>query len=106
MDDIHENDCLCPCHCRHKDRDASEVKDLVTRLNKIEGQVKGIRRMVERGDYCTDIINQASAVSAAIGSFNRLLISNHIKTCVKDDIIAGKDETIDDLLKTLTRLMR
>ena len=83
-----------------------EYKALVNRLNRIEGQIRGIRGMVEKNAYCTDIIIQVSAVNAALNAFNKELLANHIKTCVTDDIKAGKTETVDDLLKTLQKLMK
>lgn len=79
---------------------------LINRLKRIEGQIRGIRGMVEKNAYCTDIIMQVSAVNAALNAFNKELLSNHIKTCVADDIKAGKDETVDDLLNTLQKLMK
>ena len=84
----------CPC-CeeRHKERSDKEYKDLIHRLNRMEGQIRGIKGMVERGVYCTDILVQVAAVNAALNSFNRVLLANHIKTCVTDDIRAGKEET-------------
>lgn len=95
----------CCCH-KTKQRDEKEMKDLTTRLNRIEGQIRGIRGMVERDAYCTDILTQVAAVSAALNGFTRVLLSNHIKTCVAQDIREGKDETIDELLTTLQRLMK
>ena len=95
----------CCCH-KTKERSQREMKDLITRLNRIEGQIRGIRGMVERNAYCTDILTQVSAVSAALSSFNKVLLANHIKTCVAQDIRDGKDETVDDLLATLQKLMR
>ena len=83
-----------------------EYKALINRLNRIEGQVRGIKRMIEENAYCTDILVQSSAVNAAVNAFNRELLSNHIKTCVADDIRAGKDETVDELLATLQKLMK
>ena len=62
--------------------------------------------MVEKSAYCTDILVQSSAVTAAINAFNRELLANHIRTCVADDIRAGKDETIDELVMTLQKLMK
>ena len=99
-----ENDCNC-CH-KTKMRSEEEYKALVNRLNRIEGQIRGIRGMVEKNAYCTDIIIQVSAVNAALNAFNKELLANHIKTCVTDDIKAGKTETVDDLLKTLQKLMK
>ena len=83
-----------------------EYKDLIHRLNRMEGQIRGIKGMVERGVYCTDILVQVAAVNAALNSFNRVLLANHIKTCVTDDIRAGKEETVDELIATLQKLMR
>ena len=93
------------CH-KTKERDEMEYKDLIKRLNRIEGQIRGIRGMVERDAYCTDILTQVSAASAALSSFTKVLLSNHIKTCVAQDIREGKDETVDELVATLQKLMR
>ena len=95
----------CCCH-KTKTRTDREVKDLITRLNRIEGQIRGIKGMVERDAYCTDILTQVSAANAALNSFTKTLLANHIKTCVAQDLRAGKDETIDELVTTLQRLMR
>ena len=93
------------CH-KTKERTKKEYKDLMNRLSRIEGQVRGVRRMVEEGAYCPDILIQVSAVNAALNSFNKVLLANHIRTCVADDIRDGKDETIDELVTTLQKLMR
>lgn len=97
----------CEC-CKHKTKERSEeeYKSLINRLNRIEGQVRGIKRMLEEDAYCTDVLIQSSAVTAAINAFNKELLANHIKTCVADDIRAGKDETIDELVATLQKLMK
>lgn len=92
--------------CKTKIRSDEEYKALINRLNRIEGQIRGIRGMVEKNAYCTDIIMQVSAVNAALNAFNKELLSNHIKTCVAEDIKAGKTETVDDLLSTLQKLMK
>ena len=94
------------CHCRHKHRTEKEEKDLLTRLNRIEGQVRGIKAMVQDERYCPDILVQVSAVQSALNGFCKVLLSNHIKTCVADDIRAGRDETIDELVCTLQKLMK
>ena len=96
------------CNCCHKTktRNEDEYKILLNRLNRIEGQIRGIRGMVEKDAYCTDIITQVAAATAALNAFNRELLSTHIKTCVADDIKAGKNETVDDLLATLQKLMK
>ncbi len=95
-------------HCiqKKKHRDDDEYKKLLNRLSRIEGQIRGIRKMVESDAYCTDILIQVSAVSAALNAFNKELLSNHIHTCVANDIREGKDETIDELCETLKKLMK
>ena len=93
------------CH-KTKKRTEKEYKDLLNRLNRIEGQLRGIKRMVEEEYYCTDILIQVSAITAALNSFNRKLLSNHIHTCVAEEIRNGKDDTIDELVATLQKLMR
>ena len=95
----------CCCH-KKKERQEKEYKDLLNRLSRIEGQVRGIKRMVEEDAYCTDILIQVSAVNAALNSFNKVLLANHIRTCVAEDIRAGKEETIDELVATLQKLMK
>lgn len=94
------------CSHRTKERSDKEYKDLIHRLNRVEGQVRGIKRMVEEDAYCTDILIQVSAVNAALNSFNKVLLANHIRTCVAEDIRAGKEETIDELVATLQKLMK
>ncbi len=98
-----EKECCCP---RTKERSPEEYKALIHRLNRMEGQIRGIRSMVERNAYCTDILMQVSAVNAALNAFSRELLANHIRTCVARDIRAGRDETIDELVTTLQRLMK
>ena len=98
-----------PCeHCvqKTKHREGDEYKKLLNRLSRIEGQIRGIRKMVENDAYCTDILIQVSAVTAALNAFNKELLSNHIHTCVANDIREGKDETIDELCETLKKLMK
>lgn len=92
--------------CKTKERSKQEYKSLINRLNRIEGQIRGIKGMIEKDAYCPDILVQASAVNAAINAFNKELLANHIKTCVANDIRSGKDETIDELLATLQKLMK
>lgn len=94
------------CSHKIKERSEKEYKDLIHRLNRIEGQIRGIRGMVEKDAYCTDILIQVAAVNAALNSFNKVLLANHIKTCVTRDIREGKEETVDELLKTLQKLMK
>ncbi len=95
----------CCCEKR-KLRTDEERKALVNRLSRIEGQIRGIRGMVERDAYCTDILTQAAAAGAALNAFNRELLGSHIRSCVAQDIRDGKDEVIDELLSTLQKLMK
>lgn len=99
-------DTSCPHCARHKERSPEEYKSLIHRLNRIEGQIRGIRSMVENGAYCPDILVQSAAVNAAVNAFNRELLASHIRTCVRNDIQAGNDEVIDELLATLQKLMK
>ncbi len=92
--------------CKTKERSPQEYKSLINRLNRIEGQIRGIKGMIEKHAYCPDILIQSAAVNAAINAFNKELLSNHIKTCVVNDIRSGKDETIEELLATLQKLMK
>ena len=95
----------CCCH-KTKERTEEEYKSLIHRLNRVEGQIRGIRKMVENNVYCTDILVQVAAATAALNAFNAELLANHIKTCVADDIRHGKDETINELIGTLQKLMK
>lgn len=97
--------CEC-CSMKTKERSDKEYKDLINRLNRIEGQVRGVKAMLEKDAYCTDIITQVSAINSALNSFNKVLLANHIKTCVTKDIRNGKEETVDELLITLQKLMK
>lgn len=96
----------CKCSHKTKKRDESEYKSLMNRLNRIEGQIRGIKKMVENNAYCTDIITQTAAASSALNSFNKELLSNHIRTCVENDIKEGKYETVEDLITTLQKLLK
>ncbi len=97
----------CKCHCHNeKKRSTEEYNDLIHRLNRIEGQIRGIKGMVERNAYCIDIITQVAAARAALNSFNKEVLAAHVKTCVADDIRKGNDEIIDELLETLQKLMK
>lgn len=91
---------------KKKERTPKELRDLVNRLSRIEGQVRGIKGMVERDAYCIDILVQVAAVNAALNSFSRVLLSDHIKTCVTQDILDGKEETVDELVETIRKLMK
>ncbi len=91
---------------KKKIRDPEKVKSLVSRLNRIAGQVNGIKRMVEENAYCPDILVQASAVTAALNSFNKVLLEDHVKSCVAEGIRAGKDDVVDELMTVLQKLMK
>ncbi len=91
---------------RKKKRDGKEHRDLMNRLKRIEGQVRGLQRMLDEDAYCTEILTQASAVNSALNSFCRILLSDHLRTCVTEDIRAGREETVDELLDTLQKLMK
>ena len=95
----------CFCH-KTKERSEEEYKSLIHRLNRIEGQIRGIRSMVEKSAYCPDILIQTAAANAALNAFSRELLVQHIRTCVAQDIRSGKDETIDELVATLQKLMK
>lgn len=101
-----EKEKCCHCSQRKKERSPEEYKKLIHRLNRIEGQIRGIKGMVENNAYCPDILIQSAAVNAAINAFNKELLANHIRTCVADDIRNGKDESIDELVGTLQKLMK
>ena len=94
------------CTHRKKKRSEEELKKLMNRLNRIEGQIRGIKRMLEEDAYCPDILTQAAAVNAAVNSFNKELLASHIRSCVINDIREGKDEVIDELVDTIQRMMR
>ena len=95
----------CCCH-KTKQRSEEEYRSLVNRLNRIEGQVRGVKGMLEKDAYCTDILVQVAAVNAALNAFSKELLASHIRTCVAQDIRDGKDEVIDDLVNTLQKLMK
>ena len=92
--------------CRHKDRTPAEHKALLNRLSRIEGQVRGIRGMVEKDAYCVDILVQVAATTSALNSFAKELLAQHIGTCVADDLRAGGEEKLDELLWLLPKLMK
>ena len=93
------------CH-KTKDRNESEKKALVNRLKRIEGQIRGLEKMIEDNAYCIDILTQAQAANAALSAFEKELLANHIKTCLVTDIKEGKDETVDELITTLGKLLK
>ena len=94
------------CCCQKKVRNEKEIKDLMNRLNRIEGQIRGIKRMLEEDAYCIDIINQVSAANCALNSFTKVILANHIKSCVAEDVKEGSEEKLDELVKSLQKLMK
>ena len=94
------------CAHKTKTREAEESRRLVNRLSRIEGQIRGIRRMLDESAYCPDILTQAAAANAALNAFSRELLSQHIRSCVVNDLREGNPETVDELLDTLQKLMR
>ena len=101
---VQEESCCC-CH-KKKERDETEYKDLMNRLSRIEGQVRGVKGMLERDAYCVDILTQVAAINAALNSFNKVLLANHIKTCVVENVRNGDDSVIDELVTTMQKLMK
>ncbi len=89
-----------------KHRDEDELRSMMNRLSRIEGQVRGVKKMLEDEVYCTDVLTQVTAIQAALNAFNRELLANHIKSCVVEDIKNGSDEVVDDLISTLQKLMK
>ena len=95
----------CCCN-KTKKRSETEYKDLIHRLNRVEGQIRGIKGMVERDAYCIDILTQVAAANAALNSFNKVLLAQHIRTCVADGIRNGEDDKVDELVTMLQKLMK
>ncbi len=104
MEENQNDSCLC-AH-KKKERSEKEMKDMLNRLRRIEGQVRGVEKMVEQDAYCVDVLTQVSAITAALNSFNRVLLADHIRTCVANDIRQGKDETIDELVDILKKVTK
>lgn len=96
----------CPCSGRKTEREEQQKKKLMNRLKRIEGQVRGVQRMLEEDAYCAEILIQVSAINSALNGFNKELLNAHLHTCVAEDIRAGKDESIDELAELLRKLMR
>ncbi len=105
MDQENKAPACCACH-QTKKRTEEEYKKLANRLSRIEGQIRGIRGMLDRDAYCPDILAQAAAANAALNAFSRELLSSHIRSCVVNDVRAGNDEIVDELLDTLQKLMK
>ncbi len=95
----------CTCHAT-KERSEEQKKKLLHRLHRIEGQIRGVEGMIEKDAYCPNVLIQMSAITAACNSFNKELLEHHIRTCVSEDILAGKDETVTELVTVLQKLMK
>ena len=91
---------------RHKHRPEKEYRELMNRLKRIEGQIRGIEGLLEKNAYCPEILIQVSAVNSALNSFNKALLASHIRTCVAEDIRRGDDGTIEELVRVLQKLMK
>lgn len=100
------NENKCPMCAKKKERTSEEHKDLMNRLKRIEGQVRGVQNMLDNDAYCLDIITQVSAINAALNSFNRVLLNNHLHSCVAENIRSGNDEVIDELGVLLQKLIK
>ena len=94
------------CCGRKTLRSDDEQRKLINRLNRIEGQIRGIKGMIEKNAYCIDVLTQSAAVTAAVDSFNRELLDAHVRTCVANGIREGNDEVIDELRDVLKKLMK
>ena len=101
-----EEETVCCGSGRHKKRTPEEQRALLIRLKKIEGQIRGLEKMVENNAYCPDILIQSSAAASALNSFNKAILAGHIRSCVAEDIRNGRDETIDELCNVLQKLMK
>ena len=101
-----EQEMECACSHKTKERSDKEYQDLMNRLKRIEGQVRGIQGMLQKDAYCADVLMQVAAVNAALNSFNKALLANHVRTCVADNIREGNDEVIDELVILLQKLMK
>lgn len=93
------------CHPLKRVRNEEEYKKLHNRLNRIEGQVRGISKMLEEDAYCIDILNQVAAASSALGSFAKELLTQHLKTCVANDIAKGNTEKIEEAAEAVAKLI-
>ena len=96
----------CNLDCKTKVRSEEELKPLLVRLNRIGGQVNGLKRMLEENAYCTDVLIQSSAIIAALNGFNKEILSEHIRTCVADHIKQGDDSVVTELVDTLQKMMK
>jgi DNA-binding FrmR family transcriptional regulator len=95
----------CCMSGKSKERAQKEYKDLINRLSRIEGQIRGIRGMIENDAYCVDVLTQVQAARSSLNSFSKVLLANHVKTCVKDDVMKGSDEKLVELIDLLQKMI-
>lgn len=95
----------CCMSGKSKERAEKEYKDLINRLSRIEGQIRGIRGMIENDAYCVDVLTQVQAARSSLNSFSKVLLANHVKTCVKDDVRQGSDEKLGELIDLLQKMI-
>lgn len=94
------------CHAGESHQTKKTKKNLMTRLNRIEGQIRGVKRMIENDVYCDDILNQIAAVQSALNGVSKILLEGHMRSCVVERIQEGDEAVIDELLSTMVKLMR
>ncbi len=103
---MEHNEKPCCCHEKTTQRDDAQYKKLMNRLSRVEGQVRGVKKMLESDAYCVDILTQVAAINAALNSFNKELLAEHIRNCVVRDIRSGDEEVVDELVGTIQKLMK
>lgn len=108
-----DNKCCPSCqqeielgHERASHHSEKTIRDLVNRMNRIEGQVRGVKGMIEKHVYCDDILNQIASIQSALNGVSKLLLEKHMKSCVLEQIQNGEEEVIDELLKTISKMMK
>lgn len=110
MENKNDKHCFCSqensSDIRVSHHDEKTIKELVNRINRIEGQLRGIKGMIEKHAYCDQILNQISSANAALHGVSKLLLENHMKSCVKEQLQAGDDQVVDEVLKTIFKMMR
>lgn len=109
MEDRHKESCCGQDNvtdCRVSHHDDKTIKELVNRINRIEGQLRGIKGMIEKHTYCDQILNQIASANAALHGVSKLLLEKHMKSCIKEQLQAGDDQVIDEVLKTIFKMMR
>mgnify|MGYP001026573521 CR=1 FL=1 len=107
LEKITDNDSCCSINSERKSHHSPEVKkNLASRLNRIEGQIRGIKGLIEKDTYCDDVITQIAAVQSALNGVSKILLEGHLKHCIVERVQEGDQEVIDELLITIKRLMK